>query len=1367
MRHVLPDLLSYVPATVVDGLGERPLAPGERDCFAAVVLFADLAGSTAVGEVLARHGSIGAEALSGLLNAYISPVVAAVHAHGGQVAKFTGDGLLALWPRPSEGLADTVRRAAQCGAAIQATVAQLARAETTALGATPMTMRIAIGCGEVTLTLVATEADHLEPLFAGTAVRETAAACSAGEPGSVFVTAAAHRLLDGLHDANASESALPRRVEIVAAPETRSTVRGRKAPAELGDALRRLVPALVAESLAVGQADWLGELRRISALFVNVATSPGAEAPAALRAATIIQAALERYGGALARIGVEEKGLVFLAVFGVAARTHEDDPARAVGAALEIHQCLAATAVQGRLGVATGRAYCGALGNPDAREYTVVGDVVNVAARLMQAAAGGVLCDSETRRLVAERFAFAELPAIIAKGRTQPVIPFQPMGPRNPEPLRARPMIGRAVELERLVDLLGQVAASGNSHTVIIEGDPGIGKSTLVAALASAVAPLPVRVIVGVGTPFQAGVPFHVWAAILRSLVAIVPTSEGEQIVWRDDAAAALEPVAGEGDAAWWHARRPLLNYILGASADGLAWEGEGLSVEADELVLRILAAAASRSPLLLVLEDAHWFDSSSWLLARLATERLAATMTVVVTRPLPDDLPPDVRQLLARSDVERIIVGPLATDEAQALARRSFGVGGLADPLVDLVLARTHGHPLFIDELARSLGGSAAGVFAGADAAERLAGGPWAAELPPTLEGVVAARIASLPPAQQLVLKVGSVLGPSFSLATLQAVFPMPVTAAAIEGDTAALCVAGLLQAGGAAGEFEFRHAIMRDAAYATTLYAQRRVLHEAVARWMESHADPAVPATIARLAYHWTEAARREPALVPKAIDYLERAGEMAASRYAHRETVRFLSQAAAFAESSASAASVSVLRRLRWQRRLGEACFGLGQLDRARGYLCHALDLSPVGRPLTRWATVFDLAGGVAAQVVRRSVPRRVDAARGDGLDADQREILVEAANAYNFLQIIAFIEMDRLAAVQAAVRAVNLAESAGPSRPFVYALGGVGLLAGAVSRSAAERYFDLALGTVAELGDRAAEIAPWFARGYMHMRSGEWERAENSFARAQRIAEECGDRRFWEMCEMQRGSVHFSRGEFSRCLARYEAAEASARRRGDVDAQALATVGQVTALAHLGHTELGLRRLGELNLWLGHDFAALRDMGIKINALGVRALLLWRSGERAEALDAARQAARRIARAPVLAHYALPGYASIAEVALRAAQDGSRDRWLIKVACRGLLRFRIAFPFARAQAQLWRGVRAALRGRSRRAVRLWRDGLKVAEELGMAHESGLLRLELARRGEPSKRDENRARAIDILDSAGAAFDAARARELDLRP
>ena len=166
-----------------------------------------------------------------------------------------------------------------------------------------------------------------------------------------------------------------------------------RAPEELGDdVVLAYVPEVVRTRLAAGQAEWLAELRRVTPFFLNLLdVNPGAAdmlEPLQLAMAAV-QPILQQYEGSLKEVIVDDKGLTLVAVFGLPPLAHEDDPARAARAALATQRALGELGMRCAIGLATGRAFCGAVGSDLHREYGVIGEVMNLAARLMQAAPGG------------------------------------------------------------------------------------------------------------------------------------------------------------------------------------------------------------------------------------------------------------------------------------------------------------------------------------------------------------------------------------------------------------------------------------------------------------------------------------------------------------------------------------------------------------------------------------------------------------------------------------------------------------------------------------------------------------------------------------------------------------------------------------------------------------------------------------------------------------------------------------------------------------------------------------------------------------------------------------------------------------------
>ncbi|MBF0307282.1 MAG: AAA family ATPase, partial [Alphaproteobacteria bacterium] len=542
-----------------------------------------------------------------------------------------------------------------------------------------------------------------------------------------------------------------------------------------------------------------------------------------------IQRRLHRQGGAIHKVAVDNKGIAVIAAMGLPGLAHEDDPARAVRAALDMADDLAETDGAAAIGIATGRAYCGMIGDPRRCEYTIIGDIVNLSARLMQAAHGGVLCDAATAQACGGHHACEPLGAIKVKGKADAVPIFRPGRERAKPSRQPARLIGRDEERERL-----RAALNAPRRVVLVEGEPGIGKSVLIDAMREDAARIGLRVIDAAGDALEATTPYHPWRDVFRDLLGPPPEGEVERSRWL---AKVLpdEPMA------------PLFSVVLPFPvADDAVTGGMTGQLRAENtraLLLRALARLTMDRPPVIVLEDAHWFDSASWALL-IAAARLDSPPPLVVTIRRDHGPPGPVEW------TDHLELRPLPAAETAAVAAAHLEVDRLPDEIVDLLGRRAAGHPLFGIHLAEAL--RREGLVEIADGRCRMArrGALDGLKFPDSIQALTVTRVDALEPARQVTLKAASVIGPAFTLAPLVHIHPLPATSDAVSADLEALAQHRLTEREPGAG-WRFPHAVVRETVYDLLLFAQRRALHEAVARWYE--ATPEKPGA-SFLAHHWS---------------------------------------------------------------------------------------------------------------------------------------------------------------------------------------------------------------------------------------------------------------------------------------------------------------------------------------------------------------------------------------------------------------------------------------------------------------------------------------------------------------------------------
>ena len=500
-------------------------------------LFADLSGFTKLTVDLARQGRRGSERVSEIVNASFQALIGAVTEYGGDLLTLSGDAVLAVWPvTDSRDLTLATRIAAECALACQRAVSALPAIEGRRLG-----VKVLLSSGKARLMEVGGLDGRWLFLAAGPALRDLSQIGDVPAAGEVAATARAWGHLQAV-------STGEKRGDSWIVRQTDAVEHFAISPVSVGPedipVLRPWVPPTVLHRLDAGQHEWVAELRRVSVLFVNIpriSLDDPRQIASLNRSIVEIQTQLQRYEGAFQDLVQDDKGLILMASWGVPPFSHENDALRAVRAGLSMRETLNELKLEHTIGIATGQVFCGFYGNAVRRQHTVVGATVNLAARLMQAAQGGLLCDAETARRAGDRVRFVEQQPMQLKGFPEPIQPLRPLWAEQrtaPVPRSARGdtsgVVGRRSETQQLSGALAALVKSGTSAVVVIEGDAGIGKSMLVARLLGETRNLAVRALVGVGDDVERREPWFALRPIVEDLLDlqhVVDAAERREIV--------------------------------------------------------------------------------------------------------------------------------------------------------------------------------------------------------------------------------------------------------------------------------------------------------------------------------------------------------------------------------------------------------------------------------------------------------------------------------------------------------------------------------------------------------------------------------------------------------------------------------------------------------------------------------------------------------------------------------------------------------------------------------------------------------------------------------------------------------------------
>src|SRR5919202_3965143 len=600
---------------------------------------------------------------------------------------------------------------------------------------------------------------------------------------------------------------------------------------------------------------------------------------------------VHRYEGTIAQF----LGDGFLALFG-APIAHEDSARRAVAAALEMQQAIAeyaaevqqhhGVAVRFRVGLNTGPVVVGKIGDDLSMDYTAIGDTANLAARMQQLAEpGSVTLSEHTYRAVRDYIECASLGPLTVKGKAAPVTAYQAVGVKG---LRTRlevatargltPYVGREHELRVLRSYLERVR-KGQGQVVFISGEAGIGKSRLLLEFRQALAGEALIWLEGHTVSFGRNTPYLPMIDILKQDFSIQDGDDDATIIARmEQATGGWEPAA--------RATVPYLKYLLNVDP------GDETVTTMDPMERRagafdafraLLLQESRREPLVVVVEDLHWMDEMS-------EEVLAAVVDAVTSAPvllIATYRPGYTSALVERANANRLHLTELQPEQSAALVEAMLQVTNLPAELRQLIASKAEGNPFYIEEVTTAL-------------IER-------GVLHRSTESYTLTR-----PIEQISEEQTSLDGTLQELNVLELIFQtayFPELA------------------------YMFKHALTHDVASYTLLLERRKALHRIVASAVEELYADRLPEHYETLAYHYLQGEAW-----PKALEYLEKAGDKATAAYANRDALQFYAQALEICTKlGAGALSTSVTLA---QKR-GFINFGIANFPGAIGDFTQMLD------------------------------------------------------------------------------------------------------------------------------------------------------------------------------------------------------------------------------------------------------------------------------------------------------------------------------------------------------------------------------------------------------------------------------------------
>ncbi len=713
----------------------------------------------------------------------------------------------------------------------------------------------------------------------------------------------------------------------------------------------RYTPAHLAERILSGKGALEGERKQVTVLLADLKSSLELLADRdPEEAREVLDPVLERmieavhrYEGTVNQI----MGDGIMALFG-APLAHEDHALRACYAALAMQSAIrrlneqraeadgSRRDVQIRVGINSGEVVVRAISNDLHMDYSAVGQTTHVAGRMEQMATPGtILLASDSLRLVEGFVEVRPLGPMPIKGLTAPVEVFELIG-TGPTRTRLQAaaarglsrFVGREVELERLGESQ-RLARAGHGQVVALVGEPGVGKSRLLWEFIRSPACRGWLVVESRSVSYGKATSYLPVIDLLKSYF---------QVEDRDDPGKVVEKVTGKLLALdqSLEAALPALLSLLGIPVPDPAWEALDPPQRRQrtlDAVKHLLLRESQVQPLLIVCEDLHWIDSETQALLDNLVDGLPAARLLLLVNYRPSY----EHRWSGRTYYNQLHINLLSPSSAEALLESLVGGDPALEPLKQLLITRTEGNPLFLEESVRTLVETE--VLLGERGRYHLGKALPAIQVPATVQAILAARIDRLDPVQKSLLQTAAVIGKDVPFALLEAVAEVPSRA----------LHEGLARLQGAEflyetilfpeSEYTFKHALSHEVAYSSLLQERRRALHGRIVEAIERLYPDRLAEQSERLAAH-----ARRGEVWDKAVTYLREAGAKAMAHSANREAIGFFDQALeALDHVPESRRTLEQAIDLRFDLR--NALFALGTLAPISEHLHRAAQLAEV--------------------------------------------------------------------------------------------------------------------------------------------------------------------------------------------------------------------------------------------------------------------------------------------------------------------------------------------------------------------------------------------------------------------------------------
>lgn len=935
--------ISFVPrpllAWIANGVLEKR--------FKAVVAFADVSGFTAMSERLATIGREGAESLTAILNSYFSAMIKPIEEAGGFVGKFGGDAMTIFFPvDDGDDFRETARRAVAVTLDLQRQMSMFEDVKTKA-GVFSLGMKIGVSLGDVLFQVVGEEKDGgREYLLAGTPLDLAAEAEHLGVSGQVILTPKI-AMATGLKGAEVGAGFVRLDSNDFVEIEEYSSPRFVYQSDEWKNIARTFIDPPIFHRMALGM-DSVGEIRHVSVIFMSFKGLDYDVDPDVGRKLDMLYEWIynltEMYGGSINKIDMGDKGSKMILTFG-APTARENDEELAVHCGYELvrgHNKAAEIGVEQHIGIASGIVFAGEVGAPSRQEFTVMGSVVNLSARIMaRSKPGQLLVDENTFARTKELFDFAEPEFVQFKGIGEPMPVYCCQGVAQQSHQHfdedLKPIIGRDLEVETILDNLKTVQ-SGVSKVMIVRGDPGAGKSRLAQEAVKFARERNFNTAAGEALTYAKRSPYLVWISILRKLMELPPAGS-------DGVLTRLEEVINEADPENVF-RLPIIAKALGVECPenniSKHFDAELRQENLHDFLVTYLKFVSSLKPMLLLFEDCQWIDKNSLALIVYLIRNLHESPIFFVyarrhySRKFKS---PHIVELEKDEFATSFILKDISKQDTESLVLSVFDASGIDAELMNFIFDASNGNPSFTLQLIENLKSQGRIKIISNDAGKERyvekVGDLSEVEAPESLSSLIMSQLDRLKPEAMLTVKLASAIGRQFKMEVVNGAYPVAMSDQQIRESLTELTINEILieELDDDIRNYIFKNLLTLDVAYDSLLFAHRREYHKRIGVCLESIYEDNLSEWIEELARHFSQSEDDG-----KAIKYLGKAGDKAFDLYANESAESYYTTALERATSE-----VDPIERIRLLRMRSEIYSTMGRRDLQKQDLDETLELT----------------------------------------------------------------------------------------------------------------------------------------------------------------------------------------------------------------------------------------------------------------------------------------------------------------------------------------------------------------------------------------------------------------------------------------